>query len=263
MNIETFFGLSFTQILLGFSRASGLMVAAPVFQSRFIPSRVKMFFAFILAIVIAPYIKSDLNLNQFTFSMAFFSLIQELLVGIIIGFMVNLPFYALQLSGYFFDISMGYGIVNILDPNTGTEMPVLGQFNYILALLIFLTVNGHHSLIISLIQSYEEIKPGMLFLRKEAAAVFLKAFSSMFVLGFKIGAPVLGSIFLTDMALGIIAKLIPQINIFVIGFSVKILLGLVILMLFIPIFIHLVGAAFGNSADAFSYLRHILRALHQ
>jgi flagellar biosynthetic protein FliR len=239
------------------------MASAPVFQSRFIPPRLKMFFAFILAIVIAPYIKSELNLNQFTFAMAIFSLIQEILVGLIIGFMVNLPFYALQLGGYFFDVSLGYGIVNIIDPNTGTEMPILGQFNYMLALLVFLTMNGHHSLIISLIQSYEMVKPGMLFLRKEAVAVFVKAFSGMFFLGFKIGVPILGSIFLTDVALGIIAKLIPQINIFVVGFSVKIIVGLLMLVLFIPVFVYLVGAVFGNSADAFSYLRHILEALHR
>jgi flagellar biosynthesis protein FliR len=262
LNFETIFGFSFTQILLGFSRTSGLMVAAPIFQSRVIPARVKVLFGLALALVVAPYIRSDLDLNKFTVMMAIFTLIQEILIGLIMGFIVNLMFYTIQIAGYFVDISMGFGIVNVIDPNTGTQMPVMGQFNYILATMIFLAINGHHTLIISLIQSYEIVKPGMLFIKKEAVGIFLKAFSYMFYLGFKIGIPVMGAIFLTDVALGIIAKLVPQVNVFVIGFSVKIILGMIMVAFFIPIYVLLVASAFGNTGETFSALRHMLKQLH-
>ena len=263
MNPETFFGLYYSQILLGLARSAGLVVTAPVFQSRYIPVQAKMLFACTLALVVAPYIKSDFDLGKFTFLMAIFSLVQEVLVGLLIGFMVNLTLYAVQIGGYFFDVSLGFGVINIIDPNSGTEMPLLGQFNYILALLIFLAINGHHTIIMSMIQSYDVIKPGMLFLKKEAVGVFVNAFAGMFYLGFKIGLPIMGTIFLVDVALGIIAKLIPQINVFVMGFPIKILIGLIMLIFFIPIYILLVEVVFSNSGEAFRVMRLMLQELHQ
>jgi flagellar biosynthetic protein FliR len=238
------------------------MASAPIFQSRIIPARVKALFAIVLALVVAPYIQSDLDLNKFNAMMAIFTLIQEILIGLIMGFVANLVFYAIQIGGYFVDILMGFGIVNVIDPNTGTQMPLMGQFNYILAAMIFLAINGHHTLIISFIQSYEIVKPGMLFIKKEAVGIFLKAFTYMFYLGFKIGIPVMGAIFLTDVALGIIAKLVPQVNVFVIGFSVKIILGMIMVAFFIPIYVILVASAFGNTGEAFNTLRHMLKQLH-
>jgi flagellar biosynthetic protein FliR len=262
VNLETFFGFTYTQILLGLSRTSGLMISAPIFQSRVIQGRVKVLFAMALALVVAPYIRSDLDLNSFSTMMAIVTLIQELLVGLIMGFMVNMAFYAVQIAGYFADTSMGFGIVNVIDPNTGTQMPVMGQFNYILATMIFLAMNGHHTMIRALIQSYEVIKPGMFFIKKEAVGIFVNAFANMFYLGFKIGLPIMGAVFLTDVALGIISKLVPQVNVFVIGFSVKIILGFILLIFFIPVYVMLVAAIFGNSGETFGTLRHMLRQLH-
>jgi flagellar biosynthetic protein FliR len=262
LSLEYFFGFTFTQILLGFARTSGLMVSAPVFQSSFVSVPVKIMFSFALALVVAPFINSDFDLAKFTFWMSVFTLIQEVLIGLIIGFVVNLTFFGLQLAGYYLDTTMGFGMVNILDPNTGAEVPLLGQFNYILALLIFLAINGHHTLILSLIQSFEVVKPGMLFLKKEAVGIFVKAFANMFYLGFKIAIPIMGAIFLVDVALGVIAKLIPQINVFVMGFPIKITLGLLLLILFIPIYIFLVEVALAKSGETFSIVRLMLKQMH-
>lgn len=262
LNFDTFFGFTFTQILLGFCRTSGLMISAPIFQSRIIQGKVKVLFALALALVVAPYIRSDLDLNRFNTMMAIFTLIQELLIGLIIGFMVNLVFHAVQIGGYFIDVSMGFGIVNVIDPNTGAQMPVMGQFNYILTTMIFLAINGHHTLILSLIQSYEVIPPGMLFIKKEAVGIFVTAFANTFYLGFKIGIPIMGAVFLTDVALGVIAKLVPQVNVFVIGFSVKILLGFILMIFFIPVYVMLIASVFGNTGEVFGTLRLMLKQLH-
>lgn len=263
LNLEAFFDITLTQILFGFSRASGLVMSAPVFQSRFIPPQVKMVFAFMLALVIAPFIRTEPELEHFTFIMAVFSLVQEILVGLIMGFMVNLTFYAIQFSGYLMDVPMGFGVINILDPSTGTEMPLLGQFNYILAIIIFLAIDGHHTLIKSLIQSYSVVKPAALFLHKETVGLFVQAFAQMFFLGLKISLPILGTIFLTDVALGIVAKLVPQINVFMIGFPVKIVLGLFILTLFIPLYIILLESLFANGGETFGWMKQMLQQLRR
>lgn len=262
MSLETFIGTYFSQLILGFTRASGMMVSAPVFQSKGIPRQARVLFAFALAFTVAPFIKSDVDLTKFNFWMAAFALIQEVLVGLILGFMVNLTFYAIQIAGYFFDTSMGFGVINIIDPNTGTEMPLLGQFNHILALLVFLAMNGHHTIIMSFIQSFDLIKPGAFFIRNQAVGIFISAFSRMFYLGFKIGIPILGTIFLVDTALGIIAKLVPQVNVFIIGFPIKIILGITMLVLFIPVYIMVIESCFANSGDTFRTLQLMLRQLH-
>lgn len=262
MNFEQIFGLTFSQILIGFARASGMVMTAPIFQSRNIPPQIKVILSFGLALVVAPFIVGTVALERFTFGMAVFTLIQELLTGLIMGFMVSLTLYAIQLAGYFFDTQMGFGMVNILDPTTGTQMPLMGQINYIIASLIFLAINGHHTVISSFIQSYQVIKPGMFIIKKEAIGVFVMAFSNMFYLGFKIGIPIIGTIFLADVAMGIIAKLIPQINVFMLGYPVKIILGLVMIILFIPVFVMLIEATFSNSGDTFKMMRLMLRHLH-
>jgi flagellar biosynthesis protein FliR len=262
LSLENFFGFTYTQILLGFARSSGLIFTAPVFQSSFIPVPVKLLFSFTLSIVVAPFIGSDYDLSKFGFWMSIFTLIQEVLIGLIMGFVVNLTLFAAQLAGYYLDTSMGFGMINILDPNTGAEVPLMAQLNNIMALLIFLAINGHHTLILSLIQSFEIIKPGMLFMNKEIVGFFVKAFANMFYLGFKIAIPIMGTIFLVDIALGVIARLIPQINVFVLGYPIKIALGLLIFILFIPIYVFLIEVAFAKSGDTFNILRLMLHHMH-
>lgn len=263
MNFEAVFGMSLTQVLIGFTRTSGLMMTAPVFQSRYISAQLKIVFAFALALVVAPFIQLHTDLTAMKVWVAVALLIEELLVGLIIGYTIGLTFAALQLGGYFFDVSIGFGIVNMIDPNSGAEMPLLGQFNYILSLIVFLAINGHHTMINALIQSFDIIKPGMFFLKKEAVGIILKAFANMFYFGFKIGIPVVGAVFLADVALGIISKLIPQINVFVTGFPIKIFLGLMMIMFFIPVYILLLERVFANSSDTFSILRFMMRQMHQ
>ena len=262
MGFEQIFGVTFSQVLLGFTRASGMMMTAPIFQSRNIPPQIRVVLALGLALVVAPFIIGDMDLTQFTFGMAFYTLLQEILTGLIMGFMVNLTMHAIQIAGYFFDVQMGFGMVNVLDPTTGAQMPIMGQLNYIMAALIFLAINGHHTVIASFIQSYQVVKPGMFLIKKEAVGVFTMAFSKMFYLGFKIGVPIIGTIFLADVAMGIIAKLIPQINMFILGYPVKIILGLIMLIFFISVYVMLIEATFSDTGDTFKMMRLMLRHLH-
>jgi flagellar biosynthetic protein FliR len=261
LGLEALFSTGYSGFFLGFARISGLFITAPVFQVKAIPPTVRIFFAIVFAIVLAPFVRFDRDLLQLNMWMAGFLMLQELLVGMIIGFVVNMTFYALHIAGHFIDVAMGFSMVNVLDPATGQNVPVLGQFSNILAILIFLAINGHHTMIMVLVKSFELIKPGLFFLKKAAAGVFIQAFSRMFLFGFQISIPVLGTIFLTDIALGIIAKLIPQINVFVVGFGVKILVGILILVLFVPVYVILLENTFAGTGDTFKMLRLMMRQL--
>lgn len=261
MNYETLIGITITQFLLGFVRASGLVATAPLYHSKAVPAQIKVLLAGALAIAAGPYIGSDLDLQSFGFWSAVTTLTQEAVIGLIMGLMANLVIYGIQLAGYFFDIQLGFGMVNIIDPQSGMEMPLLGQFNFILASLIYLAIDGHHTLIIAFIKSFDIVQPGMFFFKKEAAGVFVQAFAEVFFLGFKIAIPVIGTIFLVDVALGIIAKLVPQINVFMIGFPIKILLGLFVLAIFIPTYVFLIEQSFAPGGSAFKMVRLMLRQL--
>ncbi len=98
--------------------------------------------------------------------------------------------------------------------------------------------------------------------KEVSVGVFVKAFANMFYLGFKIAIPIMGAIFLVDVALGVISKLIPQINVLMMGFGIKITLGLLLLLLFIPLYIFLIEASFTKSGETFSILRLMLRQMH-
>jgi len=259
---ETLFGINLTQVLLAFTRISGFIFTAPLFQSKNISPPLKVCFAFGLALIIAPFITAELDLMKFNFAMSCVSLLVELLVGLIIGFVANLMFAGLQLAGYYFDLTLGFGMVNIFDPTSGSEMPLFGQFNNILALLVFLAINGHHLLLRALIESYQVIPPGKFLLQAGAVQLIVQVFIKMFLLGFQVGMPLLGSIFLVDAALGIIAKLLPQLNVFVIGFPIKIALGLLILIAFLPLYLMMVETVFGNSGETYRSLRLLMRQMH-
>lgn len=261
LGLEALFPTGYSGFFLGFARIAGLFITAPVFQNKTIPPTVRIFFAVVFALVLAPFVKFDRDLLQLNMWVAGFLMLQELLVGMIIGFVINMTFYALHIAGHFIDVAMGFSMVNVIDPATGQNVPVLGQFSNILAILIFLAINGHHTMIMVLVKSFELIKPGLFFLKKAAVSVFIQAFSRMFLFGFQISIPVLGTIFLTDIALGIIAKLIPQINVFVVGFGVKIMVGILILVLFVPVYIVLLENTFAGSGDTFKMLRLMMRQL--
>jgi flagellar biosynthetic protein FliR len=261
VGLESIFPMGYSGFFLGFGRITGLFFTAPVFQNRSIPPTVRIFFALIFALLLAPFVKFDRELLQLNMWVAGFLMLQEFLVGLIIGFVANMTFYALHIAGHFIDVAMGFSMINVLDPNSGQDIPLMGQFSNILAVLIFLAINGHHTVIIALIKSFDLIKPGFLLVKKEAVGLFIQAFSQMFLLGFQISIPVLGTIFLTDIALGIIAKLIPQINVFVVGFGIKIVVGILILVLFIPVYVILLENTFAYSGDTFRMMRLMMRQL--
>lgn len=263
MGFENIFGLEISGFLLAFGRAAGLFMAAPFFQNKTFPVQIRVLFTFCLALVAAPFVHFKDDLFEVNLWVAMVLMVQEALIGLISGFMMNLTFYAVQLSGFFMDTPIGFGMVNVLDPTSDTNIPILGQVFSLITGLIFLTVNGHHTVIISFVKSFETVPPGMFFIKKEATAVFLQAFAQMFILGFQISIPVVGSIFLADVTLGIMAKLMPQINIFVVGYAIKIVIGLMMLILFMPPCVSLIERSFANSGDTFKMMRMMLENLRK
>lgn len=214
-------------------RCSGIFLISPFFSSQNIPNRIKIGMTIFLSIIIA----STLNISIEDLGIPMVILIcKELLVGVTIGFISSISVSAFYIMGQIIDMSMGFGMVNVIDPQSRTQVPLMGNFYYMLALLLLITLDGHHIIINSIIDSYKYIPVGEFKLDGDIIYSLIDLISNVFVIGFKLSAPIVAIIFLLDLLLGVMVRTIPQMNVFVIGLPMKIFIGLVIIAATIPMF---------------------------
>ena len=230
--------------LLILVRISGIFMMMPIFSSRNIPGRVKAGFALILTYILFPVVFSNTAVMPDHFLPFLFIVAGELIVGLILGFVSSLIFSAIQMAGQLLDMQIGFGIINMIDPLSGQQAPLIGNFKYILALIIFLATNGHHVLLSALFASFKLIPVTGMVMNVAVTAFIVDLIASMFVLALKISLPVIVSLLLTDMALGILARTMPQMNIFVVGVPGKIIIGIFVLSIALPFYIFFLEMAF-------------------
>ncbi|AWB46867.1 flagellar biosynthetic protein FliR [Paenibacillus sp. CAA11] len=229
----------FSVFLLIFCRITAFFVVSPVFSSRNVPNTFKVGFAGIISLMIylvygtQQSVPMDLTFIIFIF--------REILVGLLIGYVAYLMFTVIMMAGSFIDIQIGFGMANIIDPMTGASAPVIGNFKYMVGMLMFLGMNGHHYLLQAIIRSYNWIPlKNEVFSRLAGGSVaefLLRTFTEAFMIAFQMSAPLVVALFLTDVALGFLAKTAPQFNVFVIGIPLKIIVGLVLLLLMMSSFV--------------------------
>lgn len=240
--------------LMVFLRASGIFVAAPIFGNRYLPNQVKIVLALGTALILFPVVPVQ-SLPDTLVSLIPLG-IGELLIGLIIGYISSLIFAAVQLGGQLLDTEMGFGIVNVLDPQSGLQLPLMGNFQYILALLVFLITNGHHLLLLALSDSFVAVPVGGLRISAGLTAAVVDLFAQLFVVALKISAPTLAALFLTSVALGIIARAVPQMNVFMVGLPVKLVTGILVLMVGLPLYLAVLERYFdGVYGDIFRVMR--------
>jgi flagellar biosynthetic protein FliR len=245
--------------LLVFMRVSGLMFTSPVFNLRSIPGLTKIGFSFLVAWSMYPQIPVQL-LGSFPSWPYFFQAISQVAIGLLLGYILNLSVQAVYLAGQLMDMPMGFGMVNILDPQMGVQVPMMAQFYHLLAILVFLGVDGHHLLLAGLIRSFRFIPVGPVAWGGPLLPAFLEAFAWMFLVGVKIALPIVGAIFLTDFVLGIIARSVPQINVFIIGFPIKIAVGFFVLLFAIPVYIRFMAGIYGEGGEMIGRLWQVIAA---
>lgn len=229
--------------LLVLVRVAAFFVTLPLFSYRTIPNQFKIGFAVFLALVM--FYTIDPATVDFQ-EMYFLLVVKEAMVGLLIGLIAYIIVAAVQIAGGFVDFQMGFAIANVIDPQTGSQSPLTGQYFYIIALLFLLSVDGHHLLIDGIYYSYDFIPIDSLIpIGNEGIAVFvIDAFNKMFVIAFQMAIPIVGCLFLVDVALGIIARAVPQLNVFVVGLPIKILVSFTVIFFFLSLYLSLVKTLF-------------------
>jgi flagellar biosynthetic protein FliR len=246
-------------LLLIFCRITSFIVVAPVFSAKNVPNHFKVGLSFLITLVAFTTIDQNVMTIDGIYLVA---IMKEIVIGLLLGFVAFLFFTVVQISGSFIDMQMGFSMANIIDPMTGAQSPIIGNLKFMLAVLLFLTFDGHHYFIRAIVDSYKWVP-----LSNEAFAhiyngqvseFLLKTFVTVFALAFQMAAPMIVALFLIDVGLGILARTAPQFNIFVIGMPLKVLVGFVLLTLLFPGFVALFSEVFSMMFDAMQKLLELL-----
>lgn len=229
---------SFPVALLMFCRIASFFVTAPVFSARNVPNSLKIgLSAFVTFTVYMVYGIDQVVPTDLSYILL---VIREILIGLLLGFVAYLLMTAVQTAGTFIDLQIGFGMANVYDPMTGASAPLTGNFKYAFAVLLFLTMNGHHYLLDAIVYSYRWIPLSNVFFLRLAdgsiAEFLVSTLGQSFMLAFQMSAPIVVALFLTDVGLGFLAKTAPQFNVFAVGMPLKVLVGLAILLLLVPSF---------------------------
>lgn len=235
--------------LLIFVRVIAFFVTLPLFSYRTIPVPFKVGFSFFLAWIMFYTVDSTAIPVD---GMYLFLLLKEALVGLLIGLIAYIILSAVQIAGGFIDFQMGFAIANVVDPQTGAQTPLTGQYFYIFALLFLLSVNGHHLLIDGIFNSYYfiPIDAFIPFHNGSISDFVIETFNYMFLVAFQMAIPIVGCLFLVDVALGMIARTVPQLNVFVVGLPLKILVSFIVILFFLSLYIVLVKSLFETMFQA-------------
>lgn len=225
---------------------TGLFVIAPIFGRNNIPRYFKVGFSFFTALILASTPGMENIEVQETVLAYALLIIREFLVGLSIGFIAYISYNAIYIAGEIVDMHIGFGMVNVLDPVSNIQVPVTSNIYFIISMLLFLLINGHHMLIKALFDSFTTLPIGTAVFDAGLADGLMEVFSAIFSTGFKIAAPVIAATFMCEIALGTISRMVPQLNIFIVGMPLKIVIGLVVLLFTIPIFVDVMESLFGT-----------------
>lgn len=213
----------FQTFLVVTSRVAGFIGAVPVIASAQTPGRVKtaMTVAISLALfpVMADAVPKDVSFAPLPFLLL---MISELLLGLLLGLVARLIFTAVEFGATVIGYQMGFAAANVFDPQSERQVALISQFQNVFAILIFLAINGHHLFLRTAVLSYELLPPGKIDFSGQAVPFLMELASHMFSIGVQFSAPVLAVLLLSGLILGVLARVFPQLNVFLLSFPINI-----------------------------------------
>jgi len=207
-------------------RVSAILVMFPFFSARVIPTLIKAGLALVITIVLFPVINNQMVAFPGTLLGVAQLILAELIIGMTLGLMVQIFFEGVRMMGQMVGFQTGFAITNVLDPQSGMQVSIFANTAYLLAIVLFLLLNGHHILLNAVKSSFDIINVGSFGLNVGMLKKMTKISGDMFVIAVKIGAPPIAALLFTNLAFGLITKLMPQMNIMIVAFPVQICIGL-------------------------------------
>jgi len=213
-------------ILWPFLRVLAVFTAAPVFSSRAFPLRARIALAFLIAFAAQPGMPGQpvIGVND---AQALGAVVQQVGIGLAIGFAVRLVFGAFELAGQVVGFQMGLGFAAFFDPSTSAQSSAMGRFHANMAALLFVVLNGHLMVLMAVVQSFVAFPVDQNFLQALGSMKLYNLGTDLFASAFWIALPIIAMLMFANLALGIVSRVAPQMNIYAIGFPVTLAVGLI------------------------------------
>lgn len=237
-----------------FIRIAAMVMAAPIFSANYINTRFRLLIALVITMVVVPTINTPMPQVSAISAEGLLLITQQILIGVSIGFMLQLLFNAFIIAGQVIAMQMGLGFASLVDPQNGQTVPVISQFYLIFVSLIFVSINGHLVLIQVLAESFFTLPVGSGGLPIESFRDIALLGSWMYAAAILIALPAIGSLTMVNLGFGILSRAAPQISPFSIGFPMSIILGFVIMLFTLP----LVGQHLINLSDEMLQMTRLL-----
>ncbi len=237
--------------ILMFARIGAMVMLLPGLGEMSVPRRVRLILALVLTIVLYPLHHAALQVDMGAFAPVMLALGREILIGIVLGITARLTISALQVAGAVIAQQLGLGFVTAVDPSQGQQNAIFGNLLTLLGVVLIFATDLHHLIIAALSDSYLLFKPGEVPSLGDAAALIVRTFAAAFRIGVQLAAPFLVFGLLFNLGLGVLSRLMPQMQVFFIGLPLSILLGFLILFV-------VVGAMMGTFVG---HLEDVLRQL--
>ncbi|MFQ5716334.1 MAG: flagellar biosynthetic protein FliR [Nitrospinales bacterium] len=234
----------FELFLFVFVRVGAIIIFTPILGSASVPAMFKVGLILFASVAIFPAVSSlpgPLPKGTLDFGV---HLLSEITIGLTIAFAARLVFMAVQVAGTVVDFQMGFGVVNVIDPQTQSQVSVTAQFQNILAILIFLAVDAHHFFLHAVVESFDLIDPNRFAFSPFAMEYMMTLFANAFVIAIKISAPAMAALFFVSISMGLIARTVPQMNVFIVAFPLQIGMGLLMVGLTMAFFTLIVKQEF-------------------
>ncbi|KTD58993.1 flagellar biosynthetic protein FliR [Legionella shakespearei] len=223
----------FSQVIWPMGRIGGLMLTVPVFSSVLMPRRIKVFFICALSLTCASFIPHHLSFEQFN-GLFLVYIIQEVFLGMMMGFVLQLVFQVFILGGQIISMQAGLGFAVMVDPASKASVPLVSQFYLMMITLTFLALNGHLALLEALIDSFRLMPVGQVPLDNSMVWNIIMFSGWMFKEAVLISIPAILSLLIVSLSFGIMTRVAPQLNIFSLGFPITLLMGFVIIKVGLP-----------------------------
>ncbi|MDR0951771.1 MAG: flagellar biosynthetic protein FliR [Oscillospiraceae bacterium] len=227
-------------------RVGGLIFSSPIFGRTNIPRTAKIGLVACLSFLFFLVFPPSAPIEYSTLLGFFLLCAGELLLGIALAFITNMFFALIFVSGGLIDMQIGFGIVNVYDPQNRTQIPMTGNILNLVLLIIFFAVDGQHRLIEIIYLTIQRMPIGGLHLAPDIGIVALDVFARSFTLGVMVSLPVVASGLVLEFAFGLLVRTVPQMNVFVVGIPIKLFVGMIVLLFMLPVFVNFSNEIFSQ-----------------
>ena len=217
-------------------RIGAMLIAMPVIGTRLVPTRIKVIMTMVLSVLVLPLLPELPRVEALSLQGLFISM-QQILIGLSMGFTMQLVFGALMIAGEAIALGMGLGFASMVDPTNGVNVPVVSQFFIIIGTLLFLALGGHLMLIQLVVSSFQSLPISPTGVGRDSFWALFAWGSQMFIGALWIAIPALISMLVITLSMGVMTRAAPQLNIFSVGFPVTMFMGFIILLLVLPGFL--------------------------